>query len=108
LPLVAVRRGDKLFAYFSSYAFPIVFPAFHPEHTTKRDFIEAVEHVRAHFWLGSSGHQLFPKGVFLTAFQNQPEAKLEIARKMGFRNTGCEIWESYPGVESSPRYKEEK
>jgi hypothetical protein len=103
-PVVAVRRGSKLFAYFFFLKFPILLPSFHPELTTPRDFVDMVEQVRAGAWLTSMGLDQFPQGICYAAFDQEPVISKDIIQKIGFKSTKCELWESYPGVngEESP------
>jgi hypothetical protein len=94
-PMFAIRRGEKLFGYFSVAPFPILFPCFRPESTTPRDFIEAVSQIRAWQWLMTSGHDRYPKGIVQFAMgDSNPETKRAL-RQMGCYKVG-ELWESVP------------
>jgi hypothetical protein len=94
-PLIAVRRGKKLFAYFVVLNMPVLMPSFHPILTTKRDFVEMVEQVRSWAWLSTIGHERFPKGVAWAAFSN-PNISRRLLERMGFRSTNHELFQSYP------------
>lgn len=92
-PLYAIRRGEKLFGYYSVSPFPSLFPCFHPELTTSRDFFEAVEQIRAAYWILSSGNDRFPRGTCQFVMGESNKETKEALQKMGCSKVG-ELWES--------------
>lgn len=91
LPLITVSRGDKMFAYYTVLNYPVVFPSFHTELCTPRDFVDSVNTVKHHHML-SSMNERFPNGTFFVALSAN---KLAIDRsyipKLGLKNLEMEI-----------------
>jgi hypothetical protein len=74
---------------------PIFIPSFHPDKISPRDFVEVVNQIRAYFWLRSLGNERWPNGCCFAALPDNPVIPKELIEKMGFHNTGAELWESH-------------
>lgn len=96
LPLVTMSEGSKMFGYYHSMVQPVIFPAFHPEFTSKRNFRDAVEQVAAAHCLSSMSPQ-YPNGVFYCAFDTDtPAIDPALGYKMGFENLSKELYRRLP------------
>ena len=91
-PMFLIRRGGKLFGYFSVGPFPTLYPCFHPENTTPRDFVDAVNNIRSWQWLMSNGHERYPKGVCYVAAKTNLKTTRAMER-MGFKKV-ADLYES--------------
>jgi len=92
-PLYAIRRGEKLFGYFSVAPFPVLFPCFSPSATTPRDFVEAIEQIRSWQWLATSGHERYPRGIIQFGIGQSNKETKEALQRLGCSRV-ADLWQS--------------
>lgn len=92
LPVVTMKRGNKMFGYFHVHKHPIIMPAFNRKECSPRDFKDAVEQVSATMRLNSMD-QRFPNGTAFIAFDDNPAISEDIIARLGFKNINRHIWQ---------------
>lgn len=95
-PIVTVSRGDKMFGYYTLLNHPIVFPSFHPKHTSPRDFKDMIEAFSNAQCIASMSTQ-YPNGCcFVGLVANGLPIGRHYVTKMGYENLGIELHRRVP------------
>lgn len=97
LPIVTISNEKGIFADYTVFNYPVLFPAFHPDKTTPRLFKEAIDAV-SHSACIASMSQSFPNGVAYAALPCGKKQAVEsgMIYKVGYEPLGVELYQRIP------------